>query len=90
MENEIFEQICTMLDEAVNEERTICVCMKCKEGNILATFVPNECNYQDGIYIMSVNDDIVNINDIDEISYDEMEDEYEIRSGSVSFCISLI
>lgn len=90
MEQTVIAQFCAMLDKVIMNAMAICVCMKFVKGSIMATFVPSECDYQDGVHIVSEDDDEININNIDEISYDEIEDMYEIKSGEISFYISCI
>lgn len=90
MEHKVFAQFCAMLDKVMVNAMAICVCIKYVTGNIMATFVPSECDCRDGIHIVSEDDDEVNINNIDEISYDEIEDMYEIKSGEIRFYISCI
>lgn len=91
MDNDTLIQLYKTLDEAVVNEREICVCMRNQNGSHMAIFVPGECNYNDGIYISAQNNGIVDIKTSNaSISYDEMEDEYEIQSGDVTFSLSLI
>ena len=88
MENEVFTQFCTMLDEAVSNEKEIMIAMGTGRNSLATGFVPYECDYQEGIYIESMNDNSVKIENVDSITYDDIEDTYEIKSGSTLFCFS--
>ena len=90
MEQTVIAQFCVMLDKVVMNAMALCVCIKYVKGNVMSTFVPSECDCRDGIHIVSEDDDEVNINNIDEISYDEIEDMYKIKSGDVSVYISCV
>lgn len=89
---EIFEQLCMTLEEAMINEREICVgstdCNNCK---MMTVFVPGECSFKEGnLYICAGgdNESYVHIPVIEEILYDECEDIYEIKSGVTIFHIN--
>lgn len=92
---ETIENLFATLNEAVINEREISVGMDCNNNRMSTIFIPGECSLSKNkkeLYISAGDDNesIVHIPMIEEISYDECENMYEIKADSVWFTIILI
>lgn len=92
---ETIENLFTALNEAVINEREISVGMDCNNNKMSSIFIPGECflsKNKKELYIGTSDnsESVIHITMIEDISFNECENMYEIKSDSVWFTIILI
>ena len=86
---EILNQLGGMVENAIEEEREICVGAKRGEDTMMLSFVPVDYSIDNGFYVMGDNFSL-SIKDDASFSYDAVEDEFTIASGGVSYYFSIV
>ena len=92
MNQEIFEQFCSIMDRAFVEGGSILAYLYFGEES----YVSFNCHlirfeYADRIYLETEENNtlLINLNENSAIAYDEIEDEYILTSDGVTACISV-